>query len=151
MAESKYENLLDKYMDDKHVDYRTEQEHEQAERGKYGNLLDHAKSNNTLYDGILNVDNMCRRIRQQRADEYEQDNVRRQERIEREKADLQERKDKYETFVNDFLNKKEAELKAAEKKKKEEAEKAGFHKRVERLANINPHMAEVYVQTLNRK
>ena len=30
MAESKYGNLLDNYMDDKHVDYRTEQEREQA-------------------------------------------------------------------------------------------------------------------------
>ncbi|MDE6016576.1 MAG: hypothetical protein K2H41_12950 [Acetatifactor sp.] len=30
MAENKYGHLLDKYMDDKHVDYRTKQEREQA-------------------------------------------------------------------------------------------------------------------------
>ncbi|MDE7253452.1 MAG: hypothetical protein K2O32_10990 [Acetatifactor sp.] len=87
----------------------------------------------------------------QRTDKYEQANIRRQERIECEKAELQGRKDKHEAFVYDYLNKKENEWKAVEKKKKEEVEKADFYKRVERLANINPHMAEVYVQTLNHK
>lgn len=138
-------------MDNKHVDYRTKQEREQAERGRYGNLLDHAKPNNKICDDILNVDNMCRNLRQQRTDKYEQPNIRRQERIEREKADLQEHKDKHEVFIYDYLNKKEAERKVVEKKKKEEAKRADFYKRVERLVNIDPHMAEVYVQTLNHK
>lgn len=33
----------------------------------------------------------------------------------------------------------------------EPAEKADFYKLVERLANIDPHMAEIYAQTLNHK
>lgn len=138
-------------MDNKHVDYRTKQEHEQAEKGKYGKLLDHAKPNDKIYNDMLNVDNMCRKIRQQRADEYEQDSIRRQERIEHEKQNLPERKDKHKAFVNDYLNKKEAGWKAVEKRKKEEAEKAKCYKTVERLANIDQHMAEVYVQALNHK
>ena len=53
MLESKYGKLLDKYMDDKHVNYRTKQEHEQAERSKYENLLDHTKPNNKIYETYL--------------------------------------------------------------------------------------------------
>lgn len=77
--------------------------------------------------------------------------MRRQERIEREKREQQERRDKHEAYINNFLDKKEAERKAVERKKQEEAEKADFYKRVERLANIDPHLAEVYIQTLNHK
>lgn len=138
-------------MDNTYAGSKTKQEREQAEKGRYGNLLEHAKPNDKLYDDMTNVDNMCRKLRQQRADEYEQENRRRQERIECEKQNLQERRDRHEAFVNDYLNKKEAERKIVEKKKKEEAEKADFYKRVERLANIDPHMAEVYIQTLNHK
>ena len=49
-----------------------------------------------------------------------------------------------------MLEKKRAEQEAVEKKKKEEAEKADFYKSVERLANIDPHMAEVYIKAQNR-
>lgn len=44
------------------------------------------------------------------------------------------------TFVNSYLEKKEAkeaERKAVERKRKEDAEKADFYKRVERLMDIS--------------
>ena len=74
--------------------------------------------------------------------------MRRQERIELEQAELQERQDKHNAYINDFLKKKEAEQEAIAQKKKEETEKADFYMLVERLANIDPHMAEVYIQTV---
>lgn len=151
MVQNKYGHLLDKYMDDKHVDYGTKQEREQIAQDRYGGLLEHAKPNNKLYDDILNVDRICQGIRQQREDEYERANIRRQERIEREKREHEEHVAMNDAFVNDFLERKEAERKAVEQKKKEEAERAGFYKKVERLANIDPPMAEVYIQTLNHK
>ena len=148
---NKYGNLLDKYMDDRHIDYGTKMEHEKEFKDKYGGLLDKAKPDDTILNDILNVSNACRNIQRKREPEYEQENRRRQERIERERREEQERRDRHEAYINNFLDKKEAERKAVEKKKQEEAEKADFYKRVERLANIDPHMAEVYIQTLNHK
>ncbi|MCM1048707.1 MAG: hypothetical protein NC433_09790 [Clostridiales bacterium] len=151
MLENKYGHLLDKYMDNNHVDYGTKQEREQTVQDRYGGLLEHAKPNNKLYDDILNVERTCKSIRQQREDEYERANIRRQERIECEKQEHENRVARNDAFVNDFLEKKEAERKVIKQKKKEEAEKADFYKNIERLANIDPHMAEVYIQALNYK
>lgn len=148
---NKYGHLLNKYMDDNNVDYRTKQERETEAKDKYGGLLDKAKPNNKILDDILNVSNACRNIQQKRADEYEQGNLRRQERIERERREEQERKDRHEAYINSYLDKKEAECKAVEKRKQEETEKADFYKSVENLANIDPHIAEVYIQTVGCK
>ena len=147
----KYGGLLNKYMDDANLDYATKMTREKESKDKYGGLLEKAKPDDTILNDILNVSNTCRNIRQQREDEYERSNQIRQERIEREQAELQERQDKHTAYINDFLKKKEAEQEAIARKKKEEAEKADFYKRVERLANIDPHMAEVYIQTVGCK
>lgn len=150
-SNDKYGGLLNKYMDDANIDYATKMAREKESKDKYGGLLDRAKPDDTILNDILNVSNACRNIRQQRADEYERNNQRRQECIEREQAEMQERQDKHTAYINDFLKKKEAEQEAIAQKKKEEAEKADFYKRVERLANIDPHMAEVYIQTVGCK
>ncbi len=146
----KYGGLLDKYMDDKHVDYRIKMECEKEAKNKYGSLLEKAKPNDTILNDILNVSNACRNIQQKKANEYEQTNIRRQERIEREQREEQERRDRQDAFINDYLKKKETEQKAIAQKKKEEAEKADFYKRIERLANIDPHMAEVYIKASHK-
>ena len=155
--ENRYGNLLDKYMDggnekksyspmlDREISKRKEEG-----KGRYGDLLKNAKPNDKIYEDILNVDNSCRMRRQNEAEQERQIQARRQERIEREQRELQERIDKNNAFVNNMLEKKEAERKAAEQKKKEEAEKADFYKRVERLANIAPHMAEVFIKAQTR-
>lgn len=150
-SNDKYGGLLNKYMDDANLDYATKMAREKESKDKYGGLLDRAKPDDTILNDILNVSNACRNIQRKRADEYEQANLRRQERIERERREEQERRDRHEAYINNFLDKKEAERKAVEKKKQEEAEKADFYKRVERLANIDPHMAEVYIQTVGCK
>lgn len=147
----KYGGLLNKYMDDANLDYATKMTREKESKDKYGGLLERAKPDDTILNDILNVSNACRNIQRKRADEYEQANLRRQERIERERREEQERRDRHEAYINNFLDKKEAEHKAAEKKKQEEAKKADYYKRVERLANIDPHMTEVYIQTVGCK
>lgn len=150
-SNDKYGGLLNKYMDDANLDYATKMAREKESKDKYGGLLERAKPDDTILNDILNVSNACRNIQRKRADEYEQANLRRQERIERERREEQERRDRHEAYINNFLDKKEAEHKAAEKKKQEEAKKADYYKRVERLANIDPHIAEVFIQTVGCK
>lgn len=150
-SNDKYGGLLNKYMDDANLDYATKMAREKESKDKYGGLLDRAKPDDTILNDILNVSNACRNIQRKREDEYEQANLRRQERIERERREEQERRDRHEAYINNFLDKKKAEHKAAEKKKQEEAKKADYYKRVERLANIDPHIAEVYIQTVGCK
>ena len=124
--------------------------HKEEGKGRYGDLLKNAVPNNTIYDDIMNVHNASMRRRQNEEEEAYQNQLRRQARIEREQRELQERIDRNDAFVNNMLEKKREEQAAIEQKKKEEAEKVEFYKRVERLANIDPHMAEVYIKAQNR-
>lgn len=155
--DNRYGNLLDKYMDgdNEKKSYspmlnREISKRKEEGKGRYGDLLKNAKPNNTIYDDIMNVHNAFMRHRQNEEEEAYQNQLRRQERIEREQRELQEHKDRNDTLINNMLEKKRAEQAAVEKKKKEEAEKADFYKRVERLANIDPHMAEVYIKAQSK-
>lgn len=105
-SNDKYDGLLNKYMDDANLDYATKMTREKESKDKYGGLLDRAKPNDTILNDILNVSNACRNIQRKRADEYEQANLRRQERIEHERREEQERRDKHEAYINNFLDKK---------------------------------------------
>lgn len=144
---NKYGNLLDKYMDDRNVDYETKIKREAEAKDKYGGLLDNAKPNYKIYDDMVNVDNMCRNLRQQREAEYEQANRRRQERIEREKREEQERIDKHDAFVNSYLKKKEAEQKAAEEKRKQAEREQNFLNGIQRLIDIKDETAAMIART----
>ena len=154
--DNKYGNLLDKYMDGsekKSYSLMLNKEiskHKDDGKGRYGNLLKKAKPNNKIYDDIMNVHNASVRSRQNEEEEARQNQLRRQARIEREQRELQEHKDRNDALINDMLEKKRKEQEAVEKKKKEEAEKADFYKRVERLINIDPHMAEVYIKAQSK-
>ena len=155
--ENRYGNLLDEYMDggNKKKSYspmlnKEISKHKDEGKDKYGDLLKNAVPNYKIYDDMLNVDNVFKRRRQNEEEAKRQNQARRQERIEREQRELQEHIDRNNALINDMLEKKRAEQEAArqkaEKKKKEEAEKANFYKNVERLSNIDPHMAEVYIK-----
>jgi len=146
-SQNKYEHLLDKYVDDAHADYRTKQEREEEARSRYGHLLDYAKPNNKIYEDILGMDDACIRVRQQRAEDYEQANIRRQERIEREKREQQERTDRNNAFVNSYLEKKEAERKAAEEKRKEAEREQSFLNSIQRMINARDEASEMIART----
>ena len=146
-TQNKYRHLLDKYVDSTHADYHTRQEREEEARSRYGHLLDYAKPNNKIYEDILGMDDACRRVRQQRAEDYEQANIRRQERIEREKREQQERTDRNNAFVNSYLEKKEAERKAAEEKRKEAEREQNFLNGIQRMINARDEASEMIVRT----
>lgn len=145
--QNKYEHLLDNYVDGAHADYHTRQEREEEARSRYGHLLDYAKPNNKIYEDILGMDDACRRVRQQRAEDYEQANIRRQERIESEKREQQERTDRNNAFVNSYLEKKEAERKAAEEKRKEAEREQSFLNSIQRMINARDEASEMIART----
>lgn len=117
---------------------------------RYGHLLDNFEPKDPVYDQIMKVYETGRKHRQEEAEKERKLQIKREERIEREKQEQQRHKDMNDKYVNAYLDKKEAEQKAIEKKKKEEAEKADFYMRVERLMNIDPHIAETYIKAQNK-
>lgn len=156
MSENKYGHLLDKYMDGGNKkDYsgilqKEEKKYKGTENDRYGNLLENAKSDTTLYDDMLSVDCAAKQLRQEREQEYRQNNIRMQERIEREKCEMDERIDKNNAFVNSYLEKKQTEqeamVKAREEKRKEEEEQQELYNSIDRLMNISPKLADAFVE-----
>ena len=146
-TQNKYGHLLDKYVDGAHADYQTKQKREEEARNRYGHLLDYAKPDYKIYEDILGADDACRRVRQQRADDYEQANIRRQERIEKEKRELQERADRNNAFVDSYLEKKEAERIAAEEKSKEAEREQSFLNSIQRMINSKKEATEMIART----
>lgn len=154
---NRYGNLLDKYMDggNEKKSYspmlnREISKHKDEGENRYGDLLKNAKPNDKIHDDILNVHNASMIRRQNEEERERQLQIARQERIEREQRELQEHKDRNAAVINNMLEKKKAEQAAVEKKKKEDAEKADFYKTVEKLMNIDPHLAEAYIKTQNK-
>ena len=117
---------------------------------RYGHLLDNFEPKDPVYDQIMKVYETGRKRRQAEAEKEKKLQIKREERIEREKQEQQRHKDMNDKYVNAYLDKKKAEQEAVEKKKKEEAEKADFYMRVERLMNIDPHIAETYIKAQNK-
>lgn len=145
--QKKYGHLLDKYVDNAHADYKTKQQREEEAKNRYGHLLDYAKPDYKIYEDIIGVDDMCRRAKQQREEDYEQANIRRQERIEREKREEQEHIDQNNAFVNAFLEKKEAERKAAEEKRLAVEREQSFLNSIQRMIDIKDEMSEKIAKT----
>ena len=117
---------------------------------RYGHLLDNFEPKDPVYDQIMKVYETGRKRRQAEAEKERKLQIKREERIEREKQEEQRHKDMNDKYVNAYLDKKKAEQEAIEKKKKEEAENADFYMRVERLMNIDPHIAETYIKAQNK-
>ena len=155
MSEKRYGNLLDKYTgkesnnSNRILNDFTRSKKEEG-KGKYGTLLDNVDKLPTIYDKILDVENATRRMNQEEAEKQAKHEREIKLKRERQEQELQVHIDKNNAFVEDYLAKKEAEQKAIEKKKKEEAEKADFYMRVERLMNIDPHIAETYIKAQNK-
>lgn len=156
MSENKYGNLLDKYMgggqkkDYSGILQKEEKKYKGNENDRYGSLLENAKPDYTLYDGILNVSDTCRVTRQQKEEEECQIQERMQERIEREKREMDKHIERNNAFVNSYLEKKQAEQeairKAREEKWKKEAEQQELYNSIDRLLNISPKLAEAFVE-----
>lgn len=156
MSENKYGHLLDKYMDGcEKKDYsgilqKETKKYKDTENNRYGNLLENAKPDYKLYDNILSVSDTCRVARQHKEEEELQIQAKRQERIEREKREMDEHIEKNNAFVNAYLEKKQAEQevirKAREEKLKEETEQQELYKSIDRLMNISPKLADAFIE-----
>lgn len=143
----RYGNLLDKYLDNAHADYLTREEREEEARKRYGNLLDKAKPDTKLEDDAARVEDSLARLRWERAKEYEEFESRRQERIERKKREEQERNARYNAFINDFIEKKKAEQKAEEERRKRIETEQSFLNNVQRIIDIKTEMSEKIART----
>lgn len=148
---NKYGHLLDKYMHDTHVDYKTKQEREEETRSKYGNLLENVKLDYSALELMVKIDESGRERRRKEAEEEERANRRRQERIEREKREHQERIDKNSAFVESIIAKKEAEREAARKEAEEKRLKAereqNFLNGIQRLIDFKDETAAMIART----
>lgn len=109
-----------------------------------------AKPDYKLYDNILSVSDTCRVARQHKEEEELQIQAKRQERIEREKREMDEHINRNNAFVNSYLEKKQAEQeairKAREEKRKEKAEQQELYNSIDRLMNISPKLAEAFIE-----
>lgn len=156
MSENKYGHLLDKYMNGcEKKDYsgilqKEEKKYKGTGNNRYGNLLENAKPDYKLYDNILSVSETCRVARQQRTEEEHRLQVKRQERIEREKREMDEHINRNNAFVNSYLEKKQAEQEAIrkerEEKLKEETEQQELYKSIDRLMSISPKLADAFIE-----
>lgn len=149
-----YGHLLDKYLDEAHLDWQTKQQREKEAKEKYGNLLDYAKPDNSTLELMAKMEDDRIERRKQEAKEREVDKQCRQMRIEVEKLKEQERIDNYKNTINSIMARKEAKIKAEmEKKEKErmEAEKQQeIYDRIDSLMKISPEAANAYIEALKK-
>lgn len=156
MSESRYGNLLDKYMNggQKYTNQllnESQNKHEAEGKTRYGDLLKNAKPNYKLYEDMVKISECNRKIKQQRAEEEHQNNLRRQRRIEQEQIKEQERKDRINAAIDNMLKKKKAEQEVIEEKKKKEQEQAEIYKHIEKLMQTSPKAAEAYAEIYANK
>lgn len=145
--QDRYGNLLDKYVEDVHTNYTTRLDCVGEARNRYGHLVDYMKPDSKIYDDILRLENVCSNARRQRADAYERENIQRQERIKREKEEEQEHIRKSNAFVESFLEKKEAERKAAEEKRREAEREQDMVHSLQRAIKARDKMSEKIERT----
>lgn len=147
----RYGHLLDRYMDDAHVDYKTKQEREEEARSKYGHLLDYAKPDYSTLEVMFKLEESSRECRKREAKEEERANQRRQERIEREKRERQEHIDRNSTFIESMIAKKEAEReaerKAAEEKRLKAEKEQNFLNGIQRMIDFKDEAAAMIART----
>lgn len=120
-----YGHLLDKYLDDAHFDYRTEEQKKEEEKARYGNLLDNVKPDYSIWDSMLSVYEGCDKMNQRRKEEGEMFFANLKERIEREKREEEEHIAEVRGYAESVMGKKreKEEAKArAEAERRKEAE-----------------------------
>ena len=149
---NKYGHLLDKYMDDKHVNYEIKQQREEETKDKYGHLLDNAKPDYSTLELMTEIEDNRIERRKQEAKEKELSDQSRQARIEEEIRKEDEHNAKVRNYAESVIERKQAKIKAdADKKEKErkEAEKQkDIYDRIDRLMQISPELANAYVHAI---
>lgn len=145
-----YGQLLDKYSDLNHVDWRTREEREKEAKEKYGNLLEYAKPDLSIYQYMVDINEASRRERKREEEEQKKSYIMRRERIEREIRKEREHRESINNFARSILakaeSKREAEQKAAEEKRMEEEHKQNLLNAIQRTIDISDEITETIEQ-----
>ncbi len=150
---SKYGNLLDGFMDSGNTkDYNGTFVKESENR--YGNLMRDVSQNNKYLDTMETMVNSMDDLKRKRAEENCQFDEKIRKRIERKKQEHEERADKNNAFINDFLQKKENEQKMeeikAQERERREAKEQKVYSDIDKLINIDPKLADAYVDLISK-
>lgn len=141
----RYGDLLDRYAEGEKADYKTEEQRREETRNRYGDMLDHAEPY-PIYDRLIEGEDMFRLLRQERQEEQEKAKIRWQERLERDKREEQEHIARNEAIVASYLEKQEAERRAAKLSMEKEQQKAEQRESVinsiRRMTEIGSDMAK---------
>lgn len=146
----RYGDLLERYAEGEKADYKTDEQRREETRNRYGELLDHTEPY-PIYDRLIEGEEMFRRLRQERQEEQDKAKIRWQERLERDKREEQEHIAKNEAIVNAYLEKQEAERRAAKLSMEKERQKAEHEESVinsiRRMTEIGSDMAKEIEET----
>lgn len=146
----RYGDLLDRYAEGEKADYKTDEQRREETRNRYGELLDHTEPY-PIYDRLIEGEEMFRRLRQERQEEQEKAKIRWQERLERDKREEQEHIARNEAIVNAYLEKQEAERRAAklsmEKERQKAEQKESVINSIQRMMEIGSDMAKEIKET----
>lgn len=149
-----YGHLLDKYLDSKHVDWRTREQREKEAKEKYGNLLDKAKPDYSTLELIEKIEDEQFRQQRQKKREQELERQRMQMRIENARETEERHAAKVRGYAESILANKEAKVKAEQKviaeKRKAEERQQEMHDTINGLLKISPESADAYIQALKK-
>ena len=149
---NKYGHLLDKYMDQNHIDYETKLHREEEAKNKYGHLLDYAKPDYSTLELMAKIDDNRIERHKQKAKEKELSDQRRQARIEEERRKEDKHNEKVRNYAESIIERKRAKIKAdadkREKERKEAEEQQKIYDSVNRLLQISPNLANAYVHAI---
>lgn len=146
-----YGHLLDRYLDSIRVDWVNREEREKEAKEKYGNLLEYAKPDLSIYQYMVDIDEASRRERKREEEEQSRAYNSRQELIECEKRKNKEHQENLSHFVNSILMKaeseREVERKAAEEKRRKEEREQSSLNAIRRIIDISDEISATIEQT----
>lgn len=147
-----YGHLLDKYLDSNHVDWETRQQREKEAKSRYGHFLNYAKPDNSTLELMAKMEDDRIERQKQMEEERKLDALRRQEQIEAVKRREDEHNARVKGFAESIMARKEEKVKATERAEQEKREAEERQQRmydnISGLVNINPKLAEKYLQIL---
>lgn len=151
---NRYGHLLDKYVDKDSMELEIRMRREEEAKTKYGNLLDNAKPDYTMWNNIKRVYEMRDQTNQKRREEEEKANLRFQERIKDEKRKEEEHNASVKAYGESILERrwaeKEAEAKTAEEKRMETERKKSTLNSIQNVMDMSENLKKMSLDIKNR-
>ena len=148
-----YGHLLDKYLVPAQPDRMTKQRGAEEEK-RYGNLLDHAKPDNSALELMAKMEEERMERRKQEAKEKELEVWHRRARVEEERRKEEEHNAKVRSYAESLIERKQEQIKAdadrKEQARKEAEQQREIYGRIDSLMKIGPEPADAYIQALKK-